>query len=161
MRLLSIIVFSIILFGACYSFTGGTIPPHIKTLQIATVIDQSGFGNPQYKIDLETALKDGFSRDNSFEIIDLNADAILTVSILSINETTNTVSSGELETEKRITLSCSVEYYDNVNKTQIFKKSFSSYGLFDINQAFTSRTETISVIIEQISEDILLGVVSG
>ena len=155
-----IIVLSLLL-KSCYSFTGGTIPEHLKTIQIQSVTDNSNFGNPEYKIDLETTITNNFIKDNSFKLIDNDGDAILSVSIFSIVETTNTIGSNELESEKRITLTCSVEYYDNVNKKQIWKKNFSSYGLFDINQAFTARNETIQEVIKQISEDILLAVVSG
>ena len=151
---------SFMLWG-CYSFTGGTIPEHLKTLQIQSVTDNSNFGNPEYKIDLETELTNLFIKDNSFKLAEDVGDAKLSVSILSITEVTNAVSPGELESEKRITLTCSVEYYDNVNNKQIWKKNFSSYGLFDVNQAFTARNETIKIVIKQVSEDILLAVVSG
>jgi len=150
-----------LLLTGCYSFTGGTIPPHLKTLQINPVIDQSNFGNPAYKIELETSITNNFLRDNSFEITEATGDARLSISIISISETTNSVGAGELESEKRLTVNCSVEYYDNINKKQIWKKNFSSYGLFDVNQAFTARNETILIILEQIAEDILMGVVSG
>ncbi|MCL2040092.1 MAG: LPS assembly lipoprotein LptE [Bacteroidetes bacterium] len=152
--------FLIITLYGCYSFRGGTIPEHLKTLQIASVIDNSNFGNPEYKIDLETEITNNFIKDKSFDLSDEDSDAKLSVSITSIVEAVNSVGQGELEQERRITLSCSVEYYDNVNKKQIWKKNFSSYGLFDINQAFTARDETIKVVIKQIAEDILLAIVS-
>jgi hypothetical protein len=95
------------------------VPAHLKTISITPVVDNSGFGNPNYKVELENGLTDIFLKDNSFEVIERNGDATLTVSIVSINEMTNTVSAGELESEKRVTLSCSVEYFDNVNNKQI------------------------------------------
>jgi len=160
---INIIIFFVlsIVFYGCYSFTGGSIPAHLKTLQIQPITDNSNFGNPEYKIDLETELTNIFIKDNSFKLAEDIGDAKLSVSISSIIETTNAVNPGELESEKRITLTCSVEYYDNLNKKQIWKKNFSSYGLFDVNQVFTARNETIQIIIKQIAEDILLAVVSG
>ena len=159
----SVLIFFMLsfLFAGCYSFKGGTIPEHLKTLQIQSVSDNSNFGNPEYKIDLETSITNNFIKDNSFELVDNDGDAKLSVTISSIVEVSNAVSQGELETERRITLSCSVEYYDNVNKKQIWNKNFSSYGLFDVNQAFTARNETIQIVIKQIAQDILLAVVSG
>jgi S-adenosylmethionine synthetase len=155
------VVLQVVVLQGCYSFTGGSVPAHLKTLQINSVTDQSGFGNPAYKIDLETAIINNFLRDNSFEIAETVGDAKLTISIRAINESTQTIGTGELETERRITVSCEVEYFDNVNKKQIWKKTFSSYGMFDVNQAFTARNETIQVILTQIAEDIMLAVVSG
>ena len=156
---LVVFLFLITLTG-CYSFRGGTIPEHLKSLQIASVIDNSNFGKPEYKIDLETELTNNFIKDKSFSLADEGSDAKLSISISSIVEAVNSVGQGELEQERRITLTCSVEYYDNVNKKQIWKKNFSSYGLFDVNQAFTARDETIKIVIKQIAEDILLAVVS-
>ena len=147
--------------AGCYSFTGGSVPSHLKTLQIQSVTDQSGFGNPIYKINLETALVNNFTRDNSFEITASVGDAKLIVSIISINETSQTISSGELETEKRVTITCSTEYYDNVNKKQIWKRNFSNFGIFEVSQAFTGRNEAIQVALLQLAEDIMLAVVSG
>jgi hypothetical protein len=151
----------LLFFVGCYSFTGGSIPSHLKTLQINSVTDQSGFGNPNYKIDLETEITNNFMKDNSFELADNVGDAKLTVTISSITETTNTVGTSELETERRLTVNCSAEYYDNVMKKQIWQKSFSSYGLFDVNSAFTARNETMQIILKQVAEDIMLAVVSG
>ena len=119
MKLIFSLTLCLILFVGCYSFTGGTIPPHLKTLQISSVTDQSGFGNPAYKIELETTIINNFLKDNSFEITETVGDARLTITIVSISESTSTVSTDELETEKRITINCSVEYYDNVNRKQI------------------------------------------
>jgi len=154
-----------VIFNGCYSFTGGSVPAHLKTLQISSVTDQSGFGNPTYKIDLETEITNNFLRDNSFEVAEAIGDARLTISIKSISESSQTVNRddarGDLESERRITVSCEVEYYDNVNQKQIWKKSFSSYGMFDVNQAFTARDETIQIILKQLAEDIMLAVVSG
>ncbi|MDR0927646.1 MAG: LPS assembly lipoprotein LptE [Ignavibacteria bacterium] len=149
------------LLTGCYSFTGGSIPEHLHTLQIMSVTDQSGFGNPQYKVDLETEVVNNFRRDNSFELSDDIGDAKITISITSISEATNSVGQAELETEKRITVNCSAEYYDNVNKKQIWKKTFSNYGLFDVQNAMAARDETIQVILKQTAEDIMLAVVSG
>ena len=151
-----------VIFHGCYSFTGGSVPAHLKTLQINSVTDQSGFGNPVYKIDLEAEIINKFLRDNSFEVAEAIGDARLTISIKSISESNNTRDgASELETERRITVSCEVEYYDNVNQKQIWKKTFSSYGMFDVNQAFTARDETIQIILKQLAEDIMLAVVSG
>lgn len=157
--LLSVIVL-FFLYG-CYSFTGGSVPAHLKTLRINSITDQSGFGNPEYKIDLETHLTNNFLRDNSFELVETVGDAKLIVSIVSINEAIQTIGRGELETERKITVNCAAEYYDNVKRKQIWKKNFSSYAVFDVNQAFTARNEAILTVLKQLSEDIMLAVVSG
>lgn len=41
--------FCVVLFllpGCRYSFSGGSVPPHLKTIAIPIVQDQSGYGDP-------------------------------------------------------------------------------------------------------------------
>ncbi len=146
---------------SCYSFTGGSVPQHLKTLTIGTVNDQSGFGNPEYKLILTESLIDNFRRDNSFELVEIGGDARLNVSINSLTESTISVNPGELENERRITVNCTVEYYDFVNKKPIWKKDFSNYGIYEIKNALTARNEAIRNALVQVADDVLLAVVSG
>ncbi len=151
--------------GGCYSFTGGSIPPHLKTLKISPVEDNSGYGNPEYRNFLAQELFDKFRNDKSFEIVEQNANANLNVSIVSIREATVGISdggsAGELESERKITISCKVEYFDAVKKVMLIEKKFNSFGTFDVNNAFTERDEAVRSAISQIADDIMLAVVSG
>lgn len=101
---------------ACYSFTGGSIPEHIKTLKINNVQDNSGYGNPQFREDMLQFLVQRFITDNSFNLTDENPNARLSVAISSIRDETVALSPGELETERKVTVDCKVEYYDLVKK---------------------------------------------
>ncbi len=157
----SYVAIMLALLSGCYSFTGGSIPSHLKTLQILPVIDESGFGNPDNRTDLEAALLYNFRRDNSFELTEALGDAKLSVIIASIQEVTQTVNPGELETERRLTINCAVEYYDEINKKQIWKKTFSNYAIFPLSNALVARNEAAADILTRTAEDILLAVVSG
>ncbi len=147
--------------AGCYSFTGSSVPEHLKTLQIAAVSDNSGYGNPKYKDKLSMLLFDKFKNDNSFALVERRGNARLNVVIASIRDEATVISPGELEKERKMTLSCSVEYYDAVKKKSIWKKSFSNYGVYEISNAVAGREEAVSSALEKISDDILLAVVSG
>ncbi|MBS4000316.1 MAG: LptE family protein [Desulfobulbaceae bacterium] len=149
------------LFQACYSFTGGSIPSHLKTLYISAVNDNSGFGNPEYRDLLTNNLIDVFRTDNSLSQVDFGGDARLTVIISAIRENPVTVSPGELETERKVEVHCDVEYYDNVKKSVIFKKNFMTYDIYPVSDAITGRTQAITTALNQVADDILLAVVSG
>ncbi len=158
---LALLLATAVLFTGCYSFTGGNIPDHLKTLYIPSVKDNSGYGNPKFKDDLSVKLVETFRNDGSFQLVERSGDARLTVTISSIREETVAVSQGQLETEKKVIVSCETEYYDAVKKKVIWKKTFSNYGTFLIANAGTARDQAISKAIEQIADDILFGVVSG
>jgi hypothetical protein len=157
---LLLIVISYLLTG-CYSFTGGNVPDYLKTLQIATVNDNSGFGNPIYREQLTQNLINKFRGDHSFTLVEFNGDAKLSVVITEILDMTTTVRPGEVETQRKVTVTCSAQYYDNVKKRAIWEKKFSSFGVYNVANLETGRDQSIQTSLDQISEDILLSVVSG
>ncbi len=157
-----IIIFVVpVLFAGCYSFTGGNIPSHLKSIFIASVKDNSGFGNPKYRESLYQKLIEEFRNDGSLSVAEKAGDARLSVSIISIREETIAVNPGQVETERKIVVTCEAEYYDNVKKKLIWKKSFPNFGNFQIANAATARDLAISTAINQIAADVLFAVVSG
>ena len=155
----------IALITGCYSFTGGSIPEYLKTLYIATVTDNSGFGDPKYRDALTQLLVQKFRNDNSFSLVEKNGDARLDVVISSVKEEPLIVKPGvgqELESERKVTVILDAEYYDGIKKKQFWKKSFSAFGTFDISKnPQQGREKAIKTALEQTADDILLAVVSG
>ncbi|MFA7327313.1 MAG: LPS assembly lipoprotein LptE [Candidatus Kapaibacterium sp.] len=152
----------ILLLSGCYSFTGGNIPAHLKSIYIQPVLDQSGYGNPLFRDKLAQSLIDEFRSDNSFNINETaGGDAKLEVNIVNISDAPIAVSSGAIETERRVTVRCKAVYYDNVKRKEIWNKDFSAYQNYELNNALANRNEAIDVILEQIANDVLLAVVSG
>lgn len=149
------------LLTACYSFTGGSIPEHLKTLQIVNVDDVSGFGNPLYREELSRLVLEKFRNDNSFSLIDNLADAKLSISITSIGDIPVSIKPGELEKERKVTVVLTADYYDNTLKKVIWNKNFENFSIYDVSNVQENRNREILKILEQTSNDILLAVVSG
>ena len=147
--------------SGCYSFTGGSIPEHLKTLNIAPINDNSGYGDPRIRETLTQLLLDKFRSDHSFNLVERNSNARLDVVISSIKDETMTISPGQLETERKITVQSDVEYYDAVKKLMIFKKNFSAFSVYPLANAQTERNTAVNKALDQMSDDILLAVVSG
>jgi len=152
--------FSILTKG-CYSFTGGSSPVHLKTMTIQNVNDNSGFGNPQFREILTQNIIDLFLNDNTYEIVDLAGDSKLSVTIGSIRETPVSVSPGELETERKVEVICEVEFYDNIKKNVILKRTISSYDIYQVSESQAGRENSIRTALSQLADDVLLAVVSG
>lgn len=147
--------------NGCYSFTGGSVPPHLKTLSIATTVDNSNYSLPVYRDVITRLLVDKFRNDNSFTLVDRDGDARLSSFITAIREEPVSVKAGDIERERKITITVDVEYYDAVKKKQIFKRSFSRFESFTVADAVTGRDKALRTSITQICDDILLAVVSG
>lgn len=147
--------------SGCYSFTGGSVPDHIKTIYIAPVADNSGYGNPRYAQLLATELTDKFSRENAISPGDMQSDAKILVTITSIRDETAAVKPGEVESQRKVTVSCSAEYYDAVNKKSFWKKTFSQFENYDVANIQTARDAAIEASVKSIADEILIAVVSG
>jgi hypothetical protein len=128
------------------------------------VKDRSGSGEPNLGSDFTNELIQKFLDDNNLEVADrISADAILECSIFPFQDRAETISgSGETATQRRITMNVNVVYKDLVKKKTILDKKFTSYTTYSsTNDAFQARKDAIETTIDQLTEDILLGVVSN
>jgi hypothetical protein len=146
----------------CYSFTGASVPSHLKTIAIPLMDDQSGSGEASLRETMTRVLTDLFIRDNSLEVADRNtADSILEGTILPIRDEIVAVGGGETVNRRRLTLSVKVVYQDMKLRKKVYEKTFSNYGDYDPSGGFTQRQAAFDEAIRKISEDILLETVSG
>ena len=156
-----IFILSVFMISGCYSFKGGSVPDHLKTLRIATVTDNSGYGNPQFMQKMTNELFKQFRQEGSFKIVERGGDAKLNVTISDIREEKYQVSQQELETERKITTVCDVEYFDAVKNKMIWKNSFKNTEIYDINASQAGIERAINEALEKTVEDIVFQVVSG
>jgi len=151
-------------FTSCcaYSFTGASVPEHLKTIAIPIADDRSGSGEPGLREDLTQTLIEKFINDNTLQVSErTSANALLECSIVSLNDAPAIVSAGEDITSRRITIGVRVIYRDLVKRITVFEKTFSNYSDYPANDPINGRQSAIGAAIELISEDILLDTVSG
>lgn len=159
---LSLIVLPI-LFSACsYSFTGSSVPSHLKTIYIPFCIDNTGSGEPTLADDFTSRLIDQFISDNSLSVSDKSkTDAMLDCTINSIQDAPTVIQGGETVSMRRLTINARVIYKDYVLKKTVFDKQFSAYSDYKTDgDVSTLRSEAILSAVDLITEDILLAVVS-
>jgi len=150
-------------FTACfaYSFTGASVPEHLKTIAIPIADDRSGSGQPGLRENLTQTLIRKFIGDNTFQVSErTSANALLECSIISLSDAPAIVSAGEDITSRRVTIRVKVIYRDLVKRTTIFEKTFSNYSDYPASN-LDGRKTAIDAAIDLISEDILLDTVSG
>ena len=158
------IFYSIVNFSSCgvYSFSGASVPSHLKSISIPIAEDRSGSGEPGLRELLTNQLIQKFIDDNSLLVSEKGkADANLECTITGFTDVPNIVAAGENITSRRLTISVKVIYNDNVKKKKIFDKVFSNYGDYKPAGNLNDRKKAINTAIDRITEDILLSVVSG
>jgi len=165
-RIVLILLFSslaLINFGCgAYSFTGSSVPSHLKTIYIPVAQDKSIAAIPGLRETLTDDLIQRFINDNSLQVANAtSADATLDCIITSVTDVPAIVSAGEQINARKLTINVKVVYKDLVLKKTIFDQNFSSFGEYVPGQQVNEREEAIAVAVGHISEDILLAVVSG
>lgn len=146
----------------CYSFTGASVPSHLKTVAIPLMEDQTGLGEASLREKMTRTLTDLFIRDNSLEVADKStADSILDGIIVSARDEIVSVGGGETVNKRRINMSVKVVYQDMKLRKRVYEKTFNNYGDYDPTSGFTQRQLAFDEAIRKISEDILLETVSG
>jgi hypothetical protein len=148
--------------GCLYSFTGASVPAHLKTVAIPLVDDQSNFGEAGIREQFTTELTNLFISDNSLEVADrTHADAILEGAITSIADAPSVVGQGEQVSKRRITMSVKFAFQDMKLRKKAWEKTFSNWGDYDSGGGLSQRQAGLQEAIKKITEDILLETVSG
>jgi hypothetical protein len=156
------IVLTFLIFGGCYSFKGGSVPSHLKTIAIPTFNDQSGFGEAGLREALTNKTIERFLQDNSLGLTDQrNSDTILECTIISVPDVPLVVAAGEAVTKRKITITIKAVFKDLKFKKTIYDKQLSNWGEYDTSGGPESRKEALTTAIDKLSEDILLETVSG
>jgi len=148
----------------CYSFTGASVPPHLTTIAIPLVDDQSGFGSPGLREIITQELTTQFISDNSLQMADRNeADSILEGVIVRVTDAASVVGQGESVTSRRVTIDAKFTYRDVVLRKNAWEKTFSNWGDYETTggDIFQAQQSGLREAIRKISEDVLLQTVSG
>ena len=160
---LLIAVMMINLTGCCtYSFTGSSVPDHLKTIAIPIAQDRSGAGIPGLRELLTQEIIRQFIDDNSLQVTErTQADALLECTIVSFSDAPSILGAGENVEQRRVTVTVQVIYKDLEKRVTVFDNNFLNYGDYKPGTTENERVEASAIAIAKISEDILLAVVSG
>lgn len=159
--LLGALIISLIA-GGCYSFRGGSVPPHLKSVAIPLFDDQSGSAEPGLREKFTNKLIDRFRQDNSLQVTDkTHSDSAVEGTIVSLVDEPYVVVQGESVTKRKITLSVKASYHDAKLNREVWNKQLSNWGTYDISGGIVQRQAAIDAAIDKLTEDILNETVSS
>ena len=141
-----------------YSFSGSTLPSHIKTVGVPLFVDQtSEFGIDRQITDgLITAI----TQDNTLKIAaPRQADALLQGTILRVTDTADNYNQAETASDFRITIEVKIVFEDVKKRQTLWEERWSQWGRYD-NQE-TTREDGIAQAVEKLAAEVLNRTVSG
>lgn len=155
-------VLLLLLPGCRYSFSGGSVPPHLKTIAIPIVQDQSGYGDPALRDEFTQQLVLRFTSDGSLSLADRSsADSALETVITNVRESAVVINPGEQVSQRRMTVTARVTFTDLKLRKKVWEKDISQWGDYASGGGPTQRNEGIREAIKKITEDILNETVAG
>jgi hypothetical protein len=158
---MAVLIAASVVLSGCYSFTGSSVPAHIKSIAVTLFDDQSGFGEAGVREKFSRKLVELFTNDNNLEIGDkTNADSILEGAITAIRDEPAVITAGERTTSRRITITVHATYTDMKLRKKVWERDFSQMGEYTVGAA-SARTTAVDIAINKVSEDILIETVSG
>ena len=156
---LSISLLSILLLvlNGCgvYNFTGGAIPPEVKTISIAVFYNESASGPPNMSQLLTEKVKDYYQSNSKLTVVTANGDWQLSGYISSYVVTPVAPKANETTALSRLTITVKAEFVNTKDETQNFSQAFSFYGDFDQTKSLSAvENSLVDEILNQIVFDI-------
>ncbi len=110
----------------------GSIPPHIKSIAIPIVLNQTAeFGVAEQITD---DLQDRFIEENILKVVDEDkADSILRGTIVSVADKVHTFTREESVQEYRLTIKMEIEWYDVARDKILLKKTYTGWGAYGVS----------------------------
>lgn len=138
-----------------YSFSGSSIPSHIKTVAIPLFEDKtSEFGIDQQLTD---TLIDAITQDNTLRISGLReGDSILRGTILRVEDRAGQYDREEQASDFRVTITITVVFEDVKKRKTLWEETWSQWGSYE-----SDRNEGIKEAVDKLTTEILNRTVSG
>ena len=148
---------TLLIFSSCgiYSFSGASISDDVKSVSIITFENRATLAPPSLSNKLTEALKDKFSTET--KLIPLAKDGDLSFSGFVSNYSINPVAiqANETASQNRLSVSIKVDFINNLDEENNYKKTFSRYIDYDSSSDFNSLEESLNEeVINQLIEDI-------
>jgi len=152
----------VVLAGCTYSFKGGSLPPHLKTVAVPVADDQSGYGDPTLRDAFTRRLDSLIISDNTLRMTDRNsADCVLEGVITDVKDAPVVLQGPEQVTQRRVTVTVRMTFTDLKLRKKIWEKSFSGWGDYPSGSGLTQRNTGVQTAVQKITDDILMDTVSG
>lgn len=128
---ISLPVLLIVLSGCGFYSMAGSIPPHIKSISIPLVSNQTAeFGIAE---DITDNIIEVFTEENILRIVDPdNADSVLNGIIIKMDDAPYTFNSAEAVSEYRITITMDINWHDVKNDVDLLTKRYTGWGAYGL-----------------------------
>lgn len=146
-----------------YKFNATSISPDVKTISIYTIENRAMKVNPSLSNQITEALQDKFRKLTKLDAVTDGGDLEISGFIMSYDITPTAVTSDEVASKNRLTVTVNISFTNNKDESQSFEsKSFAAFQDYDSNMTFESaEAQLVDQIVETLVEDIFNATVAN
>jgi len=145
-----------------YSFTGASLTPDVKTVNIEYFQNLSSIVNPKLSNLLTEELRNRFVSQTSLNIITGYGDIQFSGQIITYNVAPIAIQGNETAARNRLSITVKVKFVNTKDNKNSYDKSFTQYEDFDSNTSFTQVEDAlVTTIVEKLVEDIFVNAVAN
>lgn len=165
-----LVLSSILLFNvmqSCYSFTGSSLSPETKTIQINEFLNNAALNNPQLAQQFSTDIQNRFLQRTTLKGTKENPDILIEGEITDYQISPTTISSpvnaagGNIQAaQNKLTITVKVHYENKIEPDKSFDRTYSDEAVFasdlDINAIETAQVKLVNErLINKIFNDVV------
>lgn len=146
---------AIIMVQGCYTFSGASLSPDLKTISIAYFQNRASIVQSTLSQTFTEALKDKFVSQTDLTLTNGEADLTFEGYIADYNTQPIAIQGNETAAQNRLTITVFVKFVNTKDGKLSFESSFSRYYDYDSKISLTSiEQEAITFITRQLTVDI-------
>jgi hypothetical protein len=152
---------SMFLFYACYSFTGSSLNPNVKTAQINTIRNNAPLKDLTLSNNFTNSLIDRFDQRTNLTMKNDKADISINGSINKYELSFANITSNATAAQNRLTIAVKINYQNNIEPSKSFDKDFEDFENFDANSSLTDvESSLVPIITEKLIDRIFNAIIT-
>ena len=143
--------------SACkiYSFSGASISPDTKTINVGYIENNSALVNPTLSQSLTESLKDRIVSQTGLSLVRTTADIEFEGNIVDYSVKPIAIQGNEYASQNRLTITVKIKFTNNKDESKNFEQAFTRYSDFPGTSNLANvEAELIKTINTQLIDDI-------
>jgi hypothetical protein len=146
---------SAFLFQGCYSFTGASISPSVRTISINYLPNNSLLVQPTLSRTLTETIRDKFTSQSSLSLVGSNGDLTIEGEITGYTTEPVAITSEQQSALQRLRITVNIRFTNKQDPTQDFETSFTRFQDYDARKQLSQvETTLIDIISNELAQDI-------
>ena len=142
-------------FSVKYSFTGASISPDTKTINIRYFANNASLIEPTLSPKLTEAIKDKFTSETNLALTNQEADLYLQGEIIDYKTTPQSIKNNDQAAMNRLSVKINVEYTNTKDEKKSYQSSFERYLDYPSDKELDAvKEELLEEIVELLIQDI-------